>query len=134
MPEDVGRCVMCGADGVSLWTYPNGGTVADRNLRRCLSCWGVFHAEEVAAEVAEIWSARCGVEVEVSLADDPDWDDDRLETEVGSIPMVAVAGHAFAWVDASAEGWAVTLRDRLADDMEEVEMGEVAQRLRMVAW
>jgi hypothetical protein len=94
----------------------------------------MFHAEERAAELGEVWSARCGVDVEVRLADDPDWDEDRLDVDGRPIPIVAIADHAFAWVDASAPDWGVTLRDRLADDMDGCEMGEVAQRLRSVSW
>lgn len=85
------------------------------------------------AAAAEVWGGVTGGHwVEVTPADDPDWDADRLEVEGDALPVVAVVPDldGFAWVDAAADGWLVTLRDRLADDLEDGGYGEVAARLR----
>lgn len=129
-----GRCPMCGADGRELFTYPNGGTEADRELARCLRCWEWFHAEDDGWQAAEVWSAVVGRTVEVGPSDDPDWDADRLELEGEGLPMTAtVEGlEAFAFADASGSDWLRVLRFRLADDLADGGRPEEAARLRML--
>ena len=130
-----GRCVMCGAEGRALYTYPNGGTEADREVERCLRCWEWFHAEDDGWRAAEDWAAAIGTAVEVTPADDPDWDGDRLEVEGDALPMTAVVPDlgGFAWVDAAGSDWLTVLRFRLADDLADGGHVDAAARLRSIA-
>lgn len=126
---------MCGADGRELFTYPNGGTEADRELARCIRCWEWFHAEDDGWQAAEDWSVVVGAPVAVGPAEDPDWDMDRLEVEGDALPMTATVPDldAFAWVDAAGSDWLTVLRLRLADDLADGGHAEEAARLRSVA-